>query len=222
MRIDSNSMFIKNNVYGLNRNNKNLNTEHNILNTNLDQYTPKKQLNRNSEINKNLMPFGKVYNSSYVEQSSNISNKELYKNEDEITLELDRMIYDRCSLKKLKGFEFNSPEFIKWKKENPHYSTVPMDAPVKIRKTLTDMIYSVPREGALRFQVAEAIKNQLENYDTTNPDSFVDACDNIIQDNTDYINLVKICGSDSQEDRNAIESSMYIINFMTQFKNNIS
>lgn len=215
MRISSNSMVIKNNVYGLNRNNKN-------LNTNLDQYTSKKQLNRNSEINKNLMLFGKVYNSSYVEESSNISNKELYKNEDEITLELDRKIYDRCSLKKLKGFEFNSPEFIKWKKENPHYSTVPMDAPVKIRKTLTDMIYSVPRERALRFQVAEAIKNQLENYDTTNPDSFVEACDNIIQDNTDYINLVKICGSDSQEDRNAIESSMYIINFMTQFKNKIS
>lgn len=215
MRISSNSMVIKNNVYGLNRNNKN-------LNTNLDQYTSKKQLNRNSEINKNLMLFGKVYNSSYVEESSNISNKELYKNEDEITLELDRKIYDRCSLKKLKGFEFNSPEFIKWKKENPHYSTVPMDAPVKIRKTLTDMIYSVPREGALRFQVAEAIKNQLENYDTTNPDSFVEACDNIIQDNTDYINLVKICGSDLQEDRDAIESSIYIINFMTQFKNKIS
>ncbi|SFU44543.1 hypothetical protein SAMN04487886_10294 [Clostridium sp. DSM 8431] len=222
MRINNNLVFTNNNIYTSNKNVKNQKNKNNELKKTLEKSILEKQLRQNNDISKNLIPFSKRYNLSYINQSLNIYNKDLNEDEEKLTLELDKEIYDKCCLKQLKGFEFNSPEFFKWKKENPHFGGIPMDAPAKIRKTLKDMLEDIPTEGALRFQVGSAIQDSLENYDTTDPNSFIKAFDNIINDKKDYINLVEINGTGSKMDKDAIKSSQDIINFITYIKEKIS
>ena len=81
------------------------------------------------------------------------------------------------------------------------------------------MYNDIPKENVgLKFSTAIQIHNVFGNKHT-NTGNIIRGFDDVISENSDYINVVKTCGSVSELDKNAINNSNKIIDFFSQLKN---
>ncbi|MDS0527603.1 hypothetical protein NNC19_18085 [Clostridium sp. SHJSY1] len=179
-------------------------------------------VNRNVNItNKNIIPYETVYNKATLQQnkgtSLNSSNDNL--EDKEINLVLDKEIYNKNRLEK-QGIEFDSKEFKEWLEKNKKSFIIPIDAPAKVRKALTDTINSADNT-MVKFKTAKAFWRGVKNIDTKDVDSYEKLSDNIIQYNKDYITALKIGDSTSKEVKDAIKNHTQIIDIVTQFRSKI-
>ncbi|MDS0527715.1 hypothetical protein NNC19_18660 [Clostridium sp. SHJSY1] len=179
-------------------------------------------INRNVNItNKNIISYETVYNKATLQQnkgtSLNSSNDNL--EDKEINLALDKEIYNKNGLEK-QGIEFDSKEFKKWLEKNKKSFIIPIDAPAKVRKALTDTINSADNT-MVKFKTAKAFGRGVKNIDPKDIDSYEKLSNNIIQDNKDYITALKIGDSTSKEVKDAIKNHTQIIDIVTQFRSKI-
>lgn len=171
-------------------------------------------------IDQNIQPYRKVYNNANLGFNS-INKNDSEKTDEELNLEVDRRIYEMNRLEE-DGIEFNSPEFKKWLQKNKENLVIPVDAPAKVRKEVMDMFDSIPdSDVGSKFSIAIQINNIFGRNSIRESQDIIDRCKDIISENSDYINVLKMCNSNSMEDLDAIDSSNKVIDFFKRLEDYI-
>lgn len=203
-----------------------LNTKSNLRNNNINgaKLDNKQENNKKNciivpnVIDKNAQPYKQIYNNASLNFSP-ISKNNNEKTDEEINLEVDRRIYEINHLED-DGIEFNSPQFKSWLQKNKESLVIPVDAPAKVRKEVMDMFDSIPDDDvSTKFSIAIQINNMFGQNSIKDSRDVLNRCNDIISENSDYIEVIKMCGSNLEEDVQAINSSNKVIDFFKRFEN---
>ncbi|MDS0527602.1 hypothetical protein NNC19_18080 [Clostridium sp. SHJSY1] len=193
--------------------------QNNSIKETTKEHTTNNYYNRSAE---NLESYQTVYNNATLENSNKVSqdNTEEQLSDDEITLQLDKKLYDECHLK-YRGIEFNSKEFKEWKEEMKPHFIVPVNTPPKVRKALTETIDSV-KDESVKSEVQFSLWEQMKSYDKADSTSYPKAISEIISDNKDYITALKNCNlSQTAMVKKAIKETEQLIDVFSQIKNKL-
>lgn len=142
------------------------------------------------EIKDDILKYKTVYNNATLESGNKFCND--YSDE-ELSNMLDKKLYDSCHLKDL-GIQYGSKEYEEWKDKWKNNIVIPLDAPPKIRKKLSDLMDSTQNE-ATKISFADSLIDNLKGVDTSNPKSYFDLCDKVISENTKFISSMNSSGA---------------------------
>ena len=142
------------------------------------------------KIKDDILKYKTVYNHATLESSNKICND--YSDE-ELSNMLDKKLYDSCHLKDL-GIQYGSKEYEDWKDKWKNNIVIPLDAPPKIRKKLSDLMDSTQNE-AIKISFADSLIDNLKGVDTSNPKSYLDLCDKVISENNNFISSMNSSGA---------------------------
>lgn len=194
MRIESNNISIcVNNL----RKTRYIQSDKNEVKENLESQDKLVKKNPEPEVfkdnNENILRFKKVYNKATLENVNKPCNDKAESlTDEELGKVLDKKVYDSCHLHSL-GIEYGTKEYEEWKDRWKDNITVPLDAPVRVRKALYDLIDSTEDE-ITRSNLVFSIADNLEGVDTSDINSYFNLCDKVVSENNKFINDMNLLG----------------------------
>lgn len=177
---------------------------------------------KDSEIFKNndenTLKFKTIYNNATLENvNKTCNNDDENLTDDELSKMLDKKLYDICHLSS-KGIEYGSKEYEDWKDKWKDNIVVPLDAPVRVRKALFDLIDSVEDEVA-GSELACTICDNLKGVDTSDINSYFNLCDKVVNENNKFIDDMNASGmANNIYIKAAIEGKMKLNECLLKFK----
>ena len=185
-------------------------------NENISLKYSKKDLN-NSITDANQLPYKKIYNKATLENMANAtvkSNKEL--TDKEINNEVDKKLYEQYNLAN-EGIEFGSNEFEAWKEKYKNNLPIPLEAPAKVRKELSNMIDSI-KDPKAKYRICKNLWRGFQNIDASDITSCADVTNKLLNDSKDYLTLLKINNNNSNQFKDVIDYYSEIVDALTKFK----
>ncbi|MBE6051558.1 MAG: hypothetical protein E7214_13160 [Clostridium sp.] len=180
---------------------------------------------KNSEIFKNndenTLKFKTIYNNATLENiNKTCDNDDESLTDDELSKMLDKDLYDSCHLSK-NGIEYGSKEYEDWKNKWKDNFVVPLDAPVRVRKALTDIIDST-KDELTRSNLACTIYDNLKGVDTSDINSYFNLCDKVVNENNKFIDDMNASGmANNGYIKVAIEGKMKLNECLLKLKSNL-
>ena len=192
------------------------------INVTLD--LPSKLIKEDSHIVKgkdeNTLDFKVVYNNATLENINKTFNSDENLTDEELSKMLDKKLYDDCHLSS-KGIEYGSKEYENWKNKWKDNIVVPIDAPVRVRKELVDLIDSV-KDEVVGSELACTICDNLKGMDTSDINSYFNLCDKVVNENNKFIDDMNSSGMASNiYIKAAIEGKIKLNECLLKLKSNL-
>ena len=219
MRIEGNNTNIcVNNI----RKTEYMKNEKKEINVTLDSQS--KLIKEDSHIVKgkdeNTLKFKVIYNNATLENVNKTCDNSNNLTDEELSKMLDKKLYDDCHLNS-QGIEYGSKEYEDWKNKWKDNITVPLDAPVKVRKLLNDLIDSTEDELS-RSDLATTIWSNLKGLDTSDINSYFNLCDKVVNENNKFIDDMNASGmANNGYIKAAIEGKMKLNECLLKLKSNL-
>ncbi len=219
MRIEGNNTNIcVNNI----RKTEYMKNEKKEINVTLDSQS--KLIKEDSHIVKgkdeNTLKFKVIYNNATLENVNKTCDNSNNLTDEELSKMLDKKLYDDCHLNS-QGIEYGSKEYEDWKNKWKDNITVPLDAPVKVRKLLNDLIDSTEDELS-RSDLATTIWSNLKGLDTSDINSYFNLCDKVVNENNKFIDDMNASGmANNGYIKAAIEGKMKLNERLLELKSNL-
>ena len=161
-----------------------------------------------------------IYNNATLENVNKTCDNSNNLTDEELSKMLDQKLYDDCHLNS-QGIEYGSKEYEDWKNKWKDNITVPLDAPVKVRKLLNDLIDSTEDELS-RSDLATTIWSNLKGLDTSDINSYFNLCDKVVNENNKFIDDMNASGmANNGYIKAAIEGKMKLNERLLELKSNL-
>lgn len=189
-------------------------------NLGLESKLPKKISKIFKNNDENTLKFKTIYNNATLENVNKTCNNDENLTDDELSKMLDKKLYDSFYLSK-KGIEYGSKEYEDWKNKWKDNIVVPLDAPVRVRKELTDLIDST-KDEVTRNDLSYTIWSNLKGVDTSDINSYFNLCDKVVNENNKFIDDMNASGMASNiYIKVAIEGKMKLNECLLKLKSNL-